>query len=38
MIAEHFSATRYKPWPVVDNFLRSVFLQSAKPRVAPPSS
>ncbi|KAI9330588.1 hypothetical protein DFJ73DRAFT_630896, partial [Zopfochytrium polystomum] len=23
-IASHFSATRYKPWPVVDNFLRSL--------------
>ncbi|KAI9341767.1 S-adenosyl-L-methionine-dependent methyltransferase [Zopfochytrium polystomum] len=27
-IAPHFSATRYKPWPVVDNFLRSLPLGS----------
>ncbi|TPX63937.1 hypothetical protein SpCBS45565_g06262 [Spizellomyces sp. 'palustris'] len=24
LIADHFSATRYKPWPVVDSFLREL--------------
>ncbi|KAI8591970.1 S-adenosyl-L-methionine-dependent methyltransferase [Geranomyces variabilis] len=24
IIAPHFSATRYKPWPIVDNFLRGL--------------
>ncbi|KAJ3282334.1 tRNA methyltransferase, has a role in tRNA modification [Borealophlyctis nickersoniae] len=24
LIADHFSATRYKPWPVVDDFLRGL--------------
>ena len=22
LIASHFSATRYKPWPIVDNYLQ----------------